>query len=237
MLRTRRSFLRSAAAVLLAASLAAPAVALAQQGAAPSATPRPAQAAPSGQLLGDARVPFSADRTLTVDGRTFSGRLYHTPGRQRHEQMLEGMQQVVILRADRAQGWLVVPSLKSYVEFVFPRAVAELSDPSLRGSPVGQETVNGVRTTKYRVEHSARDGTTADGYLWVSAEGIVMRLNGEVRGKGNGGKPTPFALELANVRLGAQDAGLFDLPPGYMKLPANALQPLLGGMAGGFTRG
>ena len=234
MLRTRRSFLRSAAAAaLLAASLAVPmGAAIAQQGAAP----RPAQA-PAGELLGDARVPFSADRTLTVDGRTFSGRVYHTPGRQRHEQMLEGIQQVVILRADRAQGWLVVPSLKSYVEFVFPRAVAELSDPALRGTPLGQETVNGVRTTKYRVEHTARDGTTADGYLWVSAEGIVMRLDGEVRGKGNGGKPTPFSLELSNVRVGAQDAGLFDLPPGYMRLPANALQPLLGGIAGGMSKG
>src|SRR5690348_5773326 len=106
MRRTRRSFLRSAAAVAATAVLlaAAPVCVRAQQ-AAPAPAPRPPASAPSGQLLGDARVPFSADRTLTVDGRTFAGRVYHTPGRQRHEQMLEGIQQVVILRADRAQGW------------------------------------------------------------------------------------------------------------------------------------
>jgi hypothetical protein len=182
------------------------------------------------QVLGDASVPFSADRTLTVDGRTFQGRLYHMPGKQRHEQMLEGMQQVVLLRADRGEGWLVLPSLHSYVEFRFPQAIAELSDPSLRGTPVGQETVSGMRTTKYRVEHTARDGTSVDGWMWVTREGIVMKLDGVARPRH--GKPTPFTMQLSNVRIGPQNAALFDLPQGFVKLPSNALQPLLGGVTG-----
>jgi hypothetical protein len=182
------------------------------------------------QVLGDASVPFSADRSLTVDGRTFQGRVYHMPGRQRHEQMLEGMQQVVLLRADRGEGWLVLPSLHSYVEFRFPQAITELSDPSLRGTPVGQETVSGVRTTKYRVEHTARDGTSVDGWMWTSREGIVMKLDGTVRPRS--GKPTPFSMQLSNVRVGPQDAAMFDLPQGFVKLPSNALQPLLGGVTG-----
>ena len=180
------------------------------------------------QVLGDASVSFSADRTLTVDGRTFSGRIFHMPGRQRHEQMLEGVQQVVLLRADRAQGWLVLPGLHSYVEFSFPQAIAELSDPSLRGTPVGQETIAGLRTTKYRVEHSARDGTSVDGWMWVTGQGIVMKLDGTARPRS--GKPTPFSMQLQNVRVGPQDASIFDLPQGFMKLPTNALGPLLGGI-------
>jgi hypothetical protein len=182
------------------------------------------------QVLGDARVAFSADRALTVDGRTFQGRVYHTPGRQRHEQMLEGVPQVVLLRADRGEGWLVLPSLHSYVEFRFPQAIAELSDPSLRGTPVGQETVSGMRTTKYRVEHSARDGTSVDGWMWVTREGIVMRLDGTVQPRK--GKPTPFSMQLSNVRIGPQDMAMFELPQGFVKLPSSALQPLLGSLAG-----
>jgi hypothetical protein len=184
----------------------------------------------SAQVLGDARVPFSADRVLTVDGRTFEGRVYHTPGRQRHEQMLEGVQQVVLLRADRGEGWLVLPSLHSYVEFRFPQALAELSDPSLRGTPVGQDTVSGMKTTKYRVEHAARDGTSVDGWMWVTREGIVMKLDGTVRPRS--GKPTPFSMQLSNVRIGPQDMAMFELPQGFMKLPSSALQPLLGSVAG-----
>jgi hypothetical protein len=184
----------------------------------------------SAQVLGDARVAFSADRALTVDGRTFQGRVYHTPGRQRHEQMLEGVQQVVLLRADRGEGWLVLPSLHSYVEFRFPQALAELSDPSLRGTPVGQESISGMTTTKYRVEHTARDGTSVDGWMWVTREGIVMKLDGTVRPRS--GKPTPFTMQLSNVRIGPQDMAMFDLPQGYVKLPSNALQPLLGSVTG-----
>jgi hypothetical protein len=182
------------------------------------------------QVLGDAKVPFSADRVLTVDGRTFEGRLYATPGRQRHEQMLEGMQQVVLLRADRGEGWLVLPGLHSYVEFRFPQAIAELSDPSLRGTPVGQEKIAGLQTTKYRVEHAARDGTSVDGWMWVTRDGIVMKLDGVATPRR--GKPTPFSMQLSNVRIGPQDTAMFDLPQGFMKLPSNALQPLLGGVAG-----
>jgi hypothetical protein len=182
------------------------------------------------QVLGDATVPFSADRTLTIDGRTFTGRVFHSPGRQRHEQMLEGVQQVMLLRADRAQGWLVLPNLHSFVEFSFPQALAELNDPDLRGTPVGQETISGMRTTKYRVEHTARDGTAVDGWMWVTREGIVMKLDGTVRPRT--GKPTPFTMQLSNVHLGPQDPSMFDLPQGFVKLPANALQPLLGGVTG-----
>jgi hypothetical protein len=177
-------------------------------------------------MLGDARVPYSADRTVVIDGRTFTGKVYSIPGRQRHEQEIEGMPQVIILRGDQAKGYLVIPSVHSYVEFGFAPAATELSDPSLRGTPVGQETVGGLKTTKYRVEHDARDGTLVDGYLWLTAQGIPMRADGTYTPRR--GKPVSFHMELSNVRQGAQNADLFELPQGLMKLPTNALQPLLG---------
>ena len=178
------------------------------------------------QLLGDARVGFTADRTVTYDGRTFQGKVWSMPGRQRHEQQIEGIQQVILLKSDGA-GYLVVPQMRSYVDFRFAPAVAELGDPALLKTPVGQETVAGLRTTKYRVEHTARDGTFVEGWMWRTAEGIVAKLEGSYTTRG--GKSAPFSMLLSNVRTGPQDASLFDVPQGMMKLPANALQPLLGG--------
>jgi hypothetical protein len=177
------------------------------------------------QMLGDTKVGFTADRTVVFNGRSFGGRIYAMPGRQRHELDIEGMAQVILLRSD-GKGWLVVPAVKSYVEFTLGRAFAELSDPNLLKTPVGQETVSGVATTKYRVDHPARDGTKVEGFIWRSADGVVMKLDGAYTTRS--GKPTPIRMQLSNLRIGPQDSTLFDPPPGMMQLPASALQPLLG---------
>jgi hypothetical protein len=185
-------------------------------------------AAAHAQLLGDTLVPFSADRTVVIDNRTYSGKIYARPGYQRHEQEISGMAQVILLRRDDARGWLVLPSARSYVEFSFPAALAELSDPSLRGTALGQETVAGLRTTKYRVEHTARDGSTVDGYVWVSKDEIIAKAEGTYTAA-KSGKPVAVRMLLANIRTAPQDASLFAPPQNFVKLPPGALQPLLGG--------
>ena len=182
------------------------------------------------QVLGDASVPFSAARVVNVQGRTVTGRMYSAPGRQRHEFALEGMRQVILLQADPGRGYLVLPDLHSFVEFAFPRAIAELAKPSARGKAVGQETINGIRTTRYKVQHRTEDGSEAGGYLWLSAEGIVMKLDGTFTRRND--KPHPFSFELSNVAMAPQQPALFELPGGMNRLPAGALQPLLGSKLG-----
>ena len=189
--------------------------------------PRDAAAA----LLGDASVPYSAERTVTVNGRAYSGKVFHTPGHQRHEQTIQGFAQVVLLDASAKRGWLVLPDLKTYVEFAFPKLMADLGDPALRRAPVGRETVNGVPTTKYRIDHTAADGTHGEGFLWISAQGIMMRLDGTVARPG-ATRPTTIRMELSHLVMGPQDPTLFELPQGLVKLPAAALEPLLGGKPG-----
>ena len=187
----------------------------------------PARAA----LLGDASMSYSAERTVTVNGNSYTGTVFHMPGRDRHEQVIQGMPEVVILDAAAKRGWLVLPGLRSYVEFAFPQLMAELGDPSLLRRPVGRETINGVRTTKFRIERTAADGMQAQGFAWVSPDGVLMRLDGTVQRPG-ASRPTAIRMELDKLQPGRQDQGLFDLPPGLVKLPSEALQPLLGGKPG-----
>jgi hypothetical protein len=182
-------------------------------------------------LIGDAAVPYRADSTVTVNGRTYIGVVFHIPGRDRHEQDVEGIPEVVILDGTAMRGWLVLPGLNSYVEFAFPQLMAELNAQTLLGAPVGHETVNRVRTTKYRIDHTGADGLHAHGFAWVSADGVMMRLDGTVARPGMS-RPTAIQLELDNLQVGRQDRALFDLPPGLMKLPSGALAPLLGGRSG-----
>jgi hypothetical protein len=192
-----------------------------------------AGAAPSARaaLLGDAAVAYSAECTVTVDGKSYAGLVFHTPGHQRHEQAVQGIPEILLLDAAAKQGVLIVPGLKSYIAFAFPKVMAELDDPSLRHAPMGQETVGGVGTTKYRVDHTTADGTRAQGFVWVSGQGVLMRLDGTVTRPG-GSRPTAVLVTLANLAVGPQDPRLFELPPGLVKLPAAALGGLLGGRSG-----
>ncbi|HXZ02223.1 MAG TPA: hypothetical protein VEI03_19675 [Stellaceae bacterium] len=183
--------------------------------------------AASAALLGDARVAYSAERTVTVNGKSYSGMVFHSPGHERHEQTIAGIAEVVILDVAMKRGFLVVPMLKSYVAFAFPPLMAKLDDPGLRSAPIGRETVNGVPTTKYRIDHLSADGSRAHGYVWLSVQGVLMRIDGTVTRDG-AGKPLAIRMELANLVLGSQDPALFQVPPGLVELPAAAFEGLFG---------
>ena len=193
-----------------------------------SMPPRQASAA---AMLGDAAVSYSAERTVVVNGRSYTGMVFHIPGHDRHEQEVLGIPEVILLDAMAKQGTLVLSGLNSYLVFAFPRLMGELDDPSWRGAPQGQEVVNGVRTTKYRVDHLAADGSRAQGMIWLSAQGIAMRLEGTVTRVG-ASTGTSIRMELAGLKLGRQDPHLFELPPGLIKLPSDALEAFLSGRSG-----
>lgn len=175
--------------------------------------------------LGDPRVGFSADRVLVFDGRSYSGRMWSMPGEQRHEQELPSLEPVFILRADSAVADILLPQLHTAVEFLLPNALAVLARPGLLGKPDGSETINGVATTKYAVDKAIPEGRLS-GLLWLSRDGIPMRCDGSFARKN--GKVSTVHWELRHVRIGPQDAALFEVPAGYSKLPPEAAATLLG---------
>ena len=176
------------------------------------------------ETLGDARVGFTAERLLILNGRSYVGRMWHMPGEQRHEQDLPAIKPVFILRADRAVGDVVLPQLHTVVEFVLPKALSVLSHPDL-GNPVGRTIVDGIATTEYVVDQDSPEGH-AIGSLWLSRDGIPMKCVGRFEAKN--GKFSTIVWELRHVKIGKQDAALFEVPPGYAKLPPEAVAPLLG---------
>ena len=64
------------------------------------------------------------------------------------------------------------------------------------------------------------------GLLWLSRDGIPMRCDGSFARKN--GKVSTVHWELRHVRIGPQDAALFEVPAGYSKLPPEAAATLLG---------
>jgi hypothetical protein len=175
--------------------------------------------------LGDPQIGFSADRVLVFNGHSYIGRMWNMPGEQRHEQELPSVKPVFILRANSTIGDILLPQLHTAVEFNLPRALSVFNQPDLLGTRVGEEMVNGIATTKYAVNKDIPEGHLS-GSLWLSQEGIPMRCDGSLTSKK--GKVSSVHWELSHIAIGAQDPALFEVPPGYSKLPPDAAAALLG---------
>lgn len=177
------------------------------------------------ETLGDARVGFSAERVLIFNGQSYVGKMWHMPGEQRHEQDFPALKPIFILRADSTIADVILPKLHTVVEFELPKELSVLGDPALLRKPVAQETINGVPTTKYAVDEETKQGR-ATGSLWLSQEGIPMKCDASFASPK--GKVSTIRWELRHVKIGNQDAALFNIPQGYAKLPPEAAAPLLG---------
>jgi hypothetical protein len=176
------------------------------------------------ETIGDARVGFTAERVLILDGRSYTGRMWHMPGEQRHEQDLQAIHPVVFLHADSTVGEIVLPQLHTVVEFVLPIGLSALSNPEL-SKAIGQASIEGIATTEYRVDQNSPEGH-AMGSLWLSRDGIPLRCVGKFVSRN--GKVSTIDWQLHHVAIGRQDAALFEVPRHYAKLPLEAAAPLLG---------
>src|SRR5262249_50892510 len=172
----------------------------------------PITAAALAETLGDARVGFSAERVLVIDGQSYVGKMWHMPGEQRHDQDLPAVRPIFILRANSAIGDIILPQLHTVVEFALPKELSILGDPSLLRKPVGEEPINGIVTTKYAVDEATPRGR-AVGSLWLSADGIPMRCDARFIATDKG-KVSTIRWELRHVKIGPQDAALFEIPRG-----------------------
>jgi hypothetical protein len=179
----------------------------------------------SAATLGEAKIGFSADRTLTVDGKIYHGRMWTMPGMERHEQNLNGIPAAFVLHSDTPIGDLVLPGLHTVVQFTLPPELHLFADPRLTRHPVGHETINGIATTKFAVDATVPEGH-GEGFLWLSDSGIPMKLDGSFTRAS--GRVAKLRWELSHVQLGPQPGALFEAPHGFSKLPAEALGPLLG---------
>jgi hypothetical protein len=178
----------------------------------------PARAA----MIGDADISFHATRTVLFKGRTYTGPVWAVPGKQRHEQTINGFRLVVILRTDTGTATAILPDLNVYASFPMSR---ELDLESL-GEPVSHGIVAGLPAAKYRLEHEESDGTGADGWLWVGPHHLLLKIDGDYRTAG--GNTVPVTASLSHIERGPQDPSLFEIPGNMTALPVEALAPFLG---------
>lgn len=186
----------------------------------------PLAAAPA-QAAGpfDLQVSYSADSEVGAGDRARAGKLWRTPQMVRHETIENGRQEIVIARLDRQIAWILAPTLNVALETEIS-GLGQLNSllsggDKVKQTPVGQETVNGQATTKYRVETAGVADGRFSGFIWSTAQGVVVKIDGEGE---YGGRKGPVQLSFRNIRIGPQESSLFEPPANYNRLKVSGAQ-------------
>jgi hypothetical protein len=175
-------------------------------------------AAAVGAGLPQPKVEYSADSIMETEQMTMKSRVYHAADKERREMDAGGMKQVMIMRLDKKVGWMLMPDQHMYMEMNFAQAQersGDLSDYQIEQSVVGEETVNGHKTTKHKVVVTDKKGNKFGGFMWTTKEGIMVKLDAIAK---SGNSKTRMKMDLQNLKIGRQDPKLFEIPAGYNKM-------------------
>lgn len=175
----------------------------------------------------DAQVDYSADSTMeTEGGMTMKSRIYHSLNKDRMEMGgSDGM--TSIIRKDKKVVWQLMGNM--YMEMPMDAS----NTPGMDGfdiveqAEVGQETINGIKTTKSKIVAVKKDGSGKfGGFFWTTREGITVKM--DMLSK-EGDKKLRMTNELTNLKIERQDPALFEIPAGYTKNDMGAMMGM-GGM-------
>ena len=165
------------------------------------------------EKLPEPKVDYSADGTMEAQSMSMTYKVYATQGKQRQVMGDDGM--VTIMRKDKNVIWQLMPE-KMYMEMPMQKGAA--NDPSLMDiqekKAMGSEIVNGIKTTKYKVIATTKDGKKFGGHFYISAEDITVKMDMLLI---DGKEKTRIVTELKKLNIGKQNPSLFELPPGYQK--------------------
>ena len=171
------------------------------------------------------QVEYSADSVMQTEDSTMEQRVYITPAKERRETLTgSGDGSVQIFRYDTKVMWLLMPSENMYMEHSMGKNKG--NDPSqwdFEETVMGDETLNGVKVTKYKTIATSTDGKKYGGFSWRTKEGISVKTDLLYK---EGNEKKRMMTELKNLKIGRQDPQLFEIPKGYTKLD-------MGGMMGG----
>ena len=190
------------------------------------AVPLTAQATP----MNRPQAEYSADATVENEEGTTKQKIFVTPTKERKEMLTgSGEGAVQIFRYDNKVMWMLMPSEHMYMEHSMgggPSKGSDTSQWSYEDTAMGEETLNGVRVTKYKTIATSTDGKKYGGFSWRTREGINVKQDLLYK---EGNEKKRMLTELSNLQIGRQDPTLFEIPEGFTKFD-------MGGMMGGMGR-
>jgi hypothetical protein len=172
------------------------------------------------EKMKEPQVEYSADVVMETENNVMNYKVYYgLGGKQRQDMSYQGNQQIMILRQDKKVSWMLMPEQKMYMETRLEQQtkgnqVRDMSDCEVDAKASGSESINGVTAEKSRISMSCPNKVGYEGYMWVTKEGIMVKMDATTT---YDGKKSHFKTELKNLKIAKQDPSLFEIPAGYKK--------------------
>lgn len=151
---------------------------------------------------------FSADVVSRSAGQRMTGKIAVSKDKVRMD--MGGM--TTISRMDKMVSWVIMPNDKMYMEQPIDMSKTAGASEKMPGEiervSLGPETVDGRATIKYRVVYIA-NGVKTSMLQWIDNQ-----TNIPVKTAAEDGT---WSMEYKNLKSGAQDSSLFEVPAGYSK--------------------
>ena len=182
-----------------------------------------ALAAPSIQA-DSSTAQYSAVQHMSTERGDVDAKVFVVPGMKRME-MHDSIQ---IIRFDKGVMWVLMPKQRMYMENPIPASGGSSNLKYLEKSKLGQETVNGISTTKYKTVAQDPQGNRLEGISWLTDDGILVKNDMQLVAEG---RKMKVKTEISDLEVGKQDPALFEVPSGFNKFAMPAGMP--GGLPGG----
>ena len=179
------------------------------------------------------QVEYSADSTIQNEEGTIQQKIFATPTKERKEMLTgAGDGAVQIFRYDTQVMWMLMPSEHMYMEHSMtgPRRQGQGADTSqwtYEDTVMGEETLNGMKVTKYKTIATSTDGKKYGGFSWRTKEGVPIKQDLLYK---EGNEKKRMMTELTNVTIGRQDPKLFEIPDGFTKFDMGGMMGMGAGM-------
>ena len=163
------------------------------------------------------QVEYSGETRLETAEGVVEGVVYHAPGKERRETKMGGEPMTMIIRQDKQVLWTLMPDANAYMEMPLDKSrdKSDFSQYHIDQTTVGEEEINGIKTTKSKVIMTKPDGSKLGGFWWITKEGIPLKMD---MISVEGTTKERMVMELTNVKIGKQNPTLFEIPPDYMNM-------------------
>jgi hypothetical protein len=163
---------------------------------------------------------YSADQIIETEDGITTMKVYSTPTAERREMKDGADTAIMITRYDQKVVWNLIPDERIYMTMPMGGADDKSRDTDItnyrvEGTPMGEETLNGVTVNKAKILMTDPDGSRLGGFSWTTSDGIIVKLDAISVDKG--GKDR-MKLEMRNLQVGPQPKELFELPSGYEQM-------------------
>lgn len=169
-------------------------------------------------------VDYSGTRVMDTAQGKIQQQLYWTPDKVRTETAFQGMAVTNIVRQDLGVMWILHGGMPQCLEQSLDQVDADmgiapgdaLEAGDVEYEELGQETIDGIETTRYRVV-SKDAGETHRAMFWVTAENIPLKMQVEPGGE-NGDQAVTMTLK--DLEIGPMDPSLFESPGQCIRMPS-----------------